>query len=89
MDTLITVQNLKCGGCANTITKKIQTMEDVSNVNINVEDNTVFISYSKEETYAQVVSALKTMGYPEENESNTLGNKAKSYVSCAIGKMDL
>ncbi|MDD2986479.1 heavy metal-associated domain-containing protein [Flavobacterium sp.] len=89
MNTLITVQNLKCGGCANTITKKLQTMEDVSNVNINVEDNTVFISYSKEETYAQVVSALKTMGYPEENESNTLGNKAKSYVSCAIGKMDL
>ena len=89
MNTLITVQNLKCGGCANTITKKLQTMEDVSNVNINVEENTVFISYSKEETYAQVVSALKTMGYPEENESNTLGNKAKSYVSCAIGKMDL
>ena len=89
MNTLITVQNLKCGGCANTITKKLQTFDDVSNVSINVEDNTVSITYSKDETYAEVISALKSMGYPEENQTNTLGNKAKSYVSCAIGKMDL
>jgi copper chaperone len=89
METTIKIQNLKCGGCANTITKKLQTFNDVSNLSVNVEESSVSLTYSKEETYMEVISSLKTMGYPEENETNSLGNKAKSYVSCAIGKMDL
>jgi len=89
MQKIITVQNLKCGGCANTITKKLQTFDDISNLSIDIDGNTIAIVYSTAETYAQVISALKTMGYPEELQPNTLRNKAKSYVSCAIGKMDL
>jgi copper chaperone CopZ len=89
MQKIITVQNLKCGGCANTITKKLQTFNDISNLSIDIDGNTIAIVYSKNETCAEVISALKIMGYPEEHEINTLGNKAKSYVSCAIGKMDL
>jgi len=89
MQKIITVQNLKCGGCANTITKKLQTFDDISNLSIDIDGNTIAIVYSTAETYTQVISALKTMGYPEEHQTNTLSNKAKSYVSCAIGKMDL
>lgn len=89
MQTTIKIQNLKCGGCANTITKKLQTIEEISEVKVNVEESTVSLNYTKEETYMEVISALRTMGYPEEHEANSLGNKAKSFVSCAIGKMDL
>ena len=35
----------------------------------------------------EVKEKLKTLGYPEDGEANSLGSKAKSYVSCAIGKM--
>ena len=41
MTTIIKIQNLKCGGCANTIMKKISTIENVTNVNVNIEKSTV------------------------------------------------
>ncbi|WP_445715859.1 heavy-metal-associated domain-containing protein [Flavobacterium sp.] len=87
METTIYIQNLKCGGCANTITKGISSMESIDNVLVNVEESTVTFSYSAEEQLEEVKSKLKSMGYPEDGEANTLGAKAKSYVSCAIGKM--
>ena len=87
METTIYIQNLKCGGCANTITKGISSMESIDNVLVNVEESTVTFSYSSEEQLEEVKNKLKSMGYPEDGEANTLGAKAKSYVSCAIGKM--
>ena len=36
----------------------------------------------------QAKQALKAAGYPEVGADNTLVNKAMSYVSCAIGRMD-
>jgi copper chaperone CopZ len=39
--TTIKIQNLKCGGCAHTITKAIQNIEGVSEVNVDVELSTV------------------------------------------------
>ena len=87
METTLYIQNLKCGGCANTITKGISSMESIDNVLVNVEESTVTFSYSTEEQLEEVKNKLKSMGYPEDGEANTLGAKAKSYVSCAIGKM--
>ncbi len=87
METTIHIQNLKCGGCANTITKGISSMESIDNVLVNVEESTVTFSYSTEVQLEEVKNKLKSMGYPEDGEANTLGAKAKSYVSCAIGKM--
>ncbi len=87
METTIHIQNLKCGGCANTISKGISSIEAIQNVLVNVEESTVTFSYDKEEQVEEVKNKLKSMGYPEDGEANTLGVKAKSYVSCAIGKM--
>lgn len=87
METTIHIQNLKCGGCANTISKGISSIEAIQNVLVNVEESTVKFSYDKEEQVEEVKNKLKSMGYPEDGEANTLGVKAKSYVSCAIGKM--
>ena len=48
MNTSIKIQNLKCGGCANTIIKKISAIKNVTNVSVNVDDSTVtFDSPSK------------------------------------------
>ena len=87
METTIHIQNLKCGGCANTITKGIATIDSIQNISVNVEESSVTFSYENEGILDEVKSKLKMMGYPEDGEANTLGSKAKSYVSCAIGKM--
>lgn len=87
METTIHIQNLKCGGCANTITKGISSIEAIQNVSVNVDESTVTFSYETEDQVNEVKSKLKSLGYPEDGEANTLGAKAKSYVSCAIGKM--
>lgn len=87
METTIHIQNLKCGGCANTITKGISSIEAIQNVSVNVDESTVTFSYGTEDQLNEVKNKLKSLGYPEDGEANTLGAKAKSYVSCAIGKM--
>ena len=87
METTIHIQNLKCGGCANTITKGISSIEAIQNVSVNVDESTVTFSYETEDQLNEVKNKLKSLGYPEDGEANTIGDKAKSYVSCAIGKM--
>ncbi|MCW1149071.1 heavy-metal-associated domain-containing protein [Flavobacterium lacisediminis] len=87
MQTTIYIQNLKCSGCANTITKGLTDIETVKNVAVHVEDSSVTFDYETEEKLNEVKTKLKALGYPEDGEANSLGAKAKSYVSCAIGKM--
>ena len=87
MENKIYVQNLKCGGCANTITKGISSVETINNIAVNVEDSSVTFDYETDEKLNEVKEKLKSLGYPEDGEANSLTAKAKSYVSCAIGKM--
>jgi copper chaperone CopZ len=87
MKTQIYIQNLKCGGCANTIIKNVSSVESVANVTVNVEDNSVNFDLANTERLEEVKSILKKIGYPEDGEANSIGSKAKSYVSCAIGKI--
>ena len=83
----IIIENLKCHGCANTIKSEISKMDGVTNVVINHEDSSVTIDYEKEENLREVfASKLKSLGYPEIGKGNMFV-AAKSYVSCAIGRM--
>ena len=87
MKTIVHIQNLKCGGCVSTITKKLNALDDVSEVTVEVEDNSVTFEYSDEHTLNVVKATLAEIGYPEDGERNSLTTKAKSYVSCAFGKV--
>ena len=87
MQTTIHIQNLKCGGCANTITKNIASLDAITDVSVNVEESYVSFDYPTEEKLIEVKEKLKSLGYPEDGEANSLMEKATSYVSCAIGKM--
>ena len=87
MEATIYLQNLKCGGCANTITKNVTAIENITNVKVNVEESSVTFNYETEANLVEVKNKLQSLGYPEDGEANSLGSKAKSYVSCAIGKM--
>ena len=82
----IIIDNLKCGGCANTITKGISKIDGVSNVNVDVENSTVSFEAENETIKNIVLEKLDGLGYPPEGTSSKF-QKAKSYVSCAIGKV--
>jgi len=87
METPIKVQNLKCSGCANTIQKKLTYLEGVENVMVDIENKLVTITHQNSFSLETLVSELKAIGYPMEGEENSLGAKATSMISCAIGKI--
>lgn len=80
----IEVENIKCSGCANTIQKKLLKIDKVKDVSVDVENGNVVITGDADRDI--IVNKLQELGYPEKG-SNTVLHKAKSYVSCAIGKM--
>ncbi|MGY6648484.1 heavy-metal-associated domain-containing protein [Wenyingzhuangia sp. IMCC45574] len=87
MEATIKIQNLKCGGCATTISNKVNALEGVSNVQVHVEESTVTFKYVAKEQVDFVKEKLSSIGYPMVDEKNPLHKKAQSYVSCAIGKI--
>lgn len=88
MKTTVNIQNLKCHGCANTITKRLNELEDVTNVVVSNDDDSVTFEYTQDTTIEKATKLLSQLGYPISGEGNSLGKKAKSFVSCAIGRMD-
>ena len=80
------IQNLKCSGCASTITKNISEIKLVSNVKVDVDESSVTLD-SEENRLDDVKNKLASMGYPLEDEQNSTLSKAKSYVSCMVGKI--
>jgi copper chaperone len=81
----IVVENIKCGGCMNSIKTALLKINGVEIVNIDKDTETVSIEATVEKTI--LVNELSKIGYPEKG-NNDLLKKAKSYVSCAIGKMN-
>lgn len=85
------VENVKCGGCASTLKSKL--LEPFGDVEVNLEkmprEVTLDIDMSQIDALR---AALRKLGYPMSDEKlnlfDTTTTKAKSFVSCAIGKMD-
>ncbi len=86
MNYSIEIQNLKCGGCANSIKKGISKLTEVSSVDVDVENALVKIE-AAENLEDSLKTELARLGYPAVGENNPLGSKAKSFVSCAVGRM--
>ena len=85
----VEVENIKCGGCENSIVKGINSVAQVSNLVIDREKQ--MVSFAGEAAIKQtVIDKLKSMGYPEKGSVagiETGITNAKSFVSCAIGRM--
>lgn len=82
------VENLKCGGCANTIRKTITKFAGVQNVSVDTENSKIEIEMEDVDNQLTLIKQkLASIGYPEVGSSNNLITEAKSYVSCAIGRM--
>jgi len=84
MEQHFEVENIKCGGCMNSIKTALLKLDGVTEVSINKEIDTVTVTGAMNRE--DVVNKLNDLGYPEKG-NNTLIRKAKSYVNCAIGRM--
>lgn len=85
----IHVENIKCGGCEKSIVKGLSEINGVEQLSVNRDTQT--ISYVGDpSTREAVVAKLLAMGYPEQGSVSGLSAglaNAKSFVSCAIGRM--
>ncbi|ULC58804.1 heavy-metal-associated domain-containing protein [Flaviramulus sp. BrNp1-15] len=88
MTTILEIQNLKCNGCANTIINKLNNLDNIHEVSVDNETNTVSFNYSNDEQLELVKKTLVNIGYPVVGDKNAITTKAKSFVSCAIGRMN-
>lgn len=87
MNATIVIQNLKCGGCANTVKNKLSEIEGLQDIEVVVETGLVKFQYNDLSVLDMAKRKLKSVGYPEVDTENSLITKAKSYISCATGKM--
>ncbi|MCA0133840.1 heavy-metal-associated domain-containing protein [Winogradskyella alexanderae] len=81
------IQNLKCGGCANTIVTQLSKLKGIEDIKVNNDTDEVSFSYESGPDLESAKRKLSALGYPPEGETNSLPTKAKSFVSCAVGRV--
>ena len=90
MSYQISVENIQCGGCAATIRNKLSELDVVTAADVAIEEGIVTVE--GDESYRDEVAAeLRRLGYPETGTAEGIKAataKAKSFVSCAIGRID-
>ena len=90
MNYSINVENIKCGGCAGTITKKINAIDGVEATEVDIENGIVKVD-GAEGLQERLTATLLKLGYPESGTAEGIAAvkaKAKSFVSCAVGKLN-
>jgi copper chaperone len=90
MSYTIAVENIKCGGCAASIRSKLVQDGLARAVEVDVDQGRVHVD-GDPEWQEKVVMELARMGYPEVGSIEGVraaAAKAKSFVSCAIGRID-
>ena len=82
----LTVDHVKCGGCARTIQDGLLKISAVEAVEVDVPTGTVKITGDEDLQKQIVLAELKSMGYPPAGQGSNL-DRAKSYLSCLKGSM--
>jgi copper chaperone len=85
----IQVENIKCGGCANSITTGLKKDARIRKVEVDIETGILKLD-TDESVRDDAIAKLLSMGYPETGSVEGLKAakaKATSFVSCAVGKM--
>ena len=85
------VENVKCGGCAATLKNKLLDTYGEVEINLELMPREITLEVETDQIDA-LKAALRSLGYPmSDEELNFVDNttaKAKSFVSCAVGKVD-
>ena len=85
------VFNVKCIGCASTLKTKLAKEFGKIEVNLEVIPRQITLDMENKDL-DKLSKALRELGYPLAEEEmgfmDSTSAKAKSFVSCAIGKMN-
>lgn len=76
MRTSIPVQNVTCGGCCSTIAKGLSQLENISDVDVDLENTTVSFNYTTPSDISKVKETLEDLGYPANSESTKDSKKS-------------
>lgn len=90
MRTEIYVENIKCSGCVGSIEKGLLKIEHIEKVDIDIEKGLVKIEHQEGLDKEKLSQKLLSLGYPEVGTAEGFEKVkagAKSFVSCAIGRM--
>lgn len=92
MQQIFEVQNVKCGGCANTLITALK--EEFGDVTVDLEVNPRKITLDIEDNKKEDLKLkLRSLGYPLTSDELSCFDKAattaKSFVSCAVGKFNV
>jgi copper chaperone len=85
MKRIVQIENLKCGGCATTITQSLNQLRAGSNVAVDVDHSAVSFD-ANDRAFDAARAKLDQLGYPDTGTASGLHAAvatAKSYVSCA------
>lgn len=85
MEQIFEVENIKCGGCVNSIKTALLKLEGVDDVVVDKDIDTITLKGTV--VRDTILKKLNALGYPEKG-NNTVAKKAKSYISCAVGRMN-
>lgn len=92
MEQTFEVLNVKCSGCANTLIKSLKDEFGEIEVDLKVQPRKITLNIENEKLEALKLK-LRSLGYPlitdNLNGFEKAAATAKSFVSCAIGKIDV
>ena len=91
MIKIFQVENVKCGACAATLKNKLGPKFGDIEVNLDTHPREITLKIEDDQIDA-LQEALRSLGYPLSTDElgfveNTTA-KVKSFVSCAVGKME-
>lgn len=87
IEETIVVANLKCNGCAKTVTNELTSLSGVEAVQVNLDEDSIAVSYAEEAVRERIINRLHKLGYPEATEENGLLMQLKSFKSCMTGRL--
>jgi len=91
MTKTLEVENVKCGGCAATLKKKLAPLFGEVEVDLDVHPRRITLEI-EEEQMPKLQTALREIGYPLSTDElgfvDTASAKMKSFVSCAVGRIE-
>ncbi|MBU3013587.1 heavy-metal-associated domain-containing protein [Poseidonibacter lekithochrous] len=86
------VENVKCGGCANTLISSLKEEFGEVSVDLDVHPRKITLDLENEKKDSLKLK-LRALGYPLSSDELSGLQKAtttaKSFVSCAIGKVNV
>lgn len=92
MKQTLEVENVKCGGCANTLISSLKEEFGEVSVDLDVHPRKITLDLEDEKKDSLKLK-LRALGYPLSSDELSGLQKAtttaKSFVSCAIGKVNV